>query len=87
MFMLSKNISGAYAAILGGLDTLVLTGGISVYLPFIRALICNINFANIKLDETKNNALIAKDGFIESSESRVKIAVLEPDEDKKCMPF
>jgi acetate kinase len=81
VYAITKAI-GAYAIILGGLDMLVLTGGISVHLPFIRTLICNnLGMLQINLDEEKSEKLIAQDGFIEARNSKVKIAVLEPNEE------
>lgn len=83
VYAVTKSIGG-YAAVLQGLDLLILTGGISVHLPFIRTLICNkLAWHGIKIDEQKSNALIAQDGFIESPQSSVKIAVLAPDEERE----
>lgn len=83
VYAITKSIGG-YAAVLQGLDLLVFTGGISVHLPFIRTLICNkLAWHGIQIDELKSTKLIGNDGFIESAQSAVKIAVMAPDEEEE----
>jgi len=63
-YQTSKYI-GAYAVALGGIDTLVFSGGIGEHLPEIRAQIChNLGFLGIELDNDKNsnNAAIISNG-------------------------
>jgi acetate kinase len=51
-----KKWIGAFAAALGGLDTLVFAGGIGENAPVIRARICEgLQFLGIELDEKKND--------------------------------
>lgn len=46
---------GAYAAALGGIDTLVFSGGIGEHAPIVRARICRaLAFLDIELDERAN---------------------------------
>ncbi|MBN1335424.1 MAG: acetate/propionate family kinase, partial [Deltaproteobacteria bacterium] len=46
---------GAYAAVMGGLDALVFTGGIGENDPAIRALICQgLGFLGIRIDDARN---------------------------------
>lgn len=46
---------GAMATVLGGLDTLVFTGGIGANAPVIRAMICqNLAHLGVELDEARN---------------------------------
>lgn len=46
---------GAYAAILGGLDSLVFTGGIGEHAPMVRAEICQtLGFLGIQVDSERN---------------------------------
>jgi acetate kinase len=53
-YHVSKYI-GSYTAALGGLDTLIFTGGIGEHLPAIREQICrNLGFLGIKVDNDKN---------------------------------
>jgi acetate kinase len=50
-----KKWIGAFAAALGGLDTLVFAGGIGENAPVIRARICEgMEFLGIELDQTRN---------------------------------
>ena len=52
-----KKWIGAFAAALGGLDTLVFAGGIGENAPSVRARICEgLQFLGIELDETRNAA-------------------------------
>ncbi len=52
-----KKWIGAFAAVLGGLDTLVFAGGIGENAPVIRARICaGLGFLGIELDEERNQA-------------------------------
>ena len=75
-----KKYIGAYTAVLGGLDSLVFTGGIGENEPEIRKDICSgLGFLGIDLDEDKNkkpdNHIISKDN------SKVKILVIPTDEE------
>jgi acetate kinase len=53
----AKKYIGAYAAVLGGLDVLVFTGGIGEHAPAVRARICDgLDFLGIRLDASRNEA-------------------------------
>ena len=56
---------GAYAAILGGLDTLVFSGGIGEHASVVRARICDgLGFLGLEIDAARNDrhaAVISKD--------------------------
>jgi len=70
---------GAFAAALGGLDTLVFAGGIGEKAPVVRARICEgLGFLGIDLKE-KRNAVNA--AVISSNASRVAVRVLHTDEE------
>jgi acetate kinase len=75
----AKKWIGAYAAALGGLDTLVFAGGIGENAPPVRARICEgLEFLGIKLDSApnmKNAAIISKNS------SRVTVRVIRTDEE------
>ena len=74
-----KKWVGAFAAALGGLDTLVFAGGIGENAPEIRARICDgLEFLGIQL-EAKRNA--ANEGVISATASRVAIRVIRTDEE------
>ncbi len=69
---------GAFAAALGGLDSLVFSGGIGENAPRIRELICQqLDFLGIELSavNNKNNAAV-----ISSNHSRVTVRVIATDE-------
>jgi len=74
-----KKWIGAYAAALGGLDTLVFAGGIGEYAPTVRARICEgLGFLGIELDEKRNTA---NEGVISKDASRVAVRVIHTDEE------
>jgi acetate kinase len=51
----AKKWIGAYAAVLGGLDSLIFAGGIGENAPPIRARICEgLSFLGIEIDEERN---------------------------------
>jgi acetate kinase len=70
---------GAFAAALGGLDTLVFAGGIGENAPIVRARICaGLEFLGIEL-ENKRNA--ANEGVISAAAGRVAVRVIRTDEE------
>jgi acetate kinase len=75
----AKKWIGAFAAALGGLDTLVFSGGIGESAPLIRERICDgLGFLGIELSPTRNaenEALISKDG------ARATVRVIRTDEE------
>ena len=74
-----KKCIGAYAAALGGLDTLVFTGGIGENAPVVRARICDgLEFLGIKIEEKRN---VANAGVISADTSRVTVRVMHTDEE------
>ena len=76
-----KKWIGAFAAALGGLDTLVFAAGIGENAPAIRARICDgLGFLGIELDEKRN---AANEGMISAETSRVPVRVIRTDEE--CM--
>ena len=74
-----KKWVGAFAAALGGLDTLVFTGGIGENAPPVRARICDgLGFLGIELEEKRN---AANEGVISTASSRVTVRVMPTDEE------
>jgi acetate kinase len=74
-----KKTIGAFAAALGGLDTLVFAGGIGEHAPPVRSRICDgLGFLGVKVDETQNTANAA---VISASTSRVAVRVMHTDEE------
>ncbi|MBN3946984.1 MAG: acetate/propionate family kinase [Nostoc sp. NMS7] len=73
-----KKWIGAFAAALGGVDTLVFAGGIGENAPTVRARICDgLGFLGIEL-EAKRNA--ANEDVISAQTSRVPVRVIHTDE-------
>jgi len=71
---------GAFAAVLGGLDTLVFAGGIGENSPEVRARICDgLGFLGIELEEKRN---AANEGVISAAASRVAVRVIRTDEER-----
>jgi acetate kinase len=74
-----KKWIGAFAAVLGGLDTLVFAGGIGENAPVVRARICNgLGFLGIELEEKRNKA---NADVISAQASRVAVRVMHTDEE------
>ena len=74
-----KKWIGAFAAALGGLDTLVFAGGIGENAPTVRARICDgLGFLGIELEEKRN---AANEGVISANASRVVVRVIHTDEE------
>ena len=74
-----KKWIGAFAAALGGLDTLVFAGGIGENAPTVRARICDgLGFLGIELDEKRN---VGNEGVISTVASRVAVRVIRTDEE------
>jgi len=75
----AKKWTGAFAAVLGGLDTLVFSGGIGENAPQVRSRICQgLDFLGIKLDEKRN---AVSTGVISADGSRTKVRVIATDEE------
>jgi len=74
-----KKWIGAFAAALGGLDTLVFAGGIGENAPPVRARICEgLGFLGIALEEEQN---AANAGVISAAAGRVAVRVMHTDEE------
>ena len=76
---LVKKWIGAFAAALGGLDTLVFSGGIGENAPEIRSRICDgLGFLGIKLGEKQNNKNAP---VVSIDDGRVTVRVIHTDEE------
>ena len=75
----AKKMIGAYAAALGGVDTLVFAGGIGENAPVLRARICQgLEFLGLALDASRN---AASEEVISSDASRVVVRVIRTNEE------
>jgi acetate kinase len=74
-----KKWIGAFAAALGGLDTLIFAGGIGENAPKVRARICaGLGFLGIELEEKLN---LANAGVLSAETSRISVRVIQTDEE------
>jgi acetate kinase len=74
-----KKWVGAFAAVLGGLDTLVFAGGIGENAPIVRTRICEgLEFLGIALEEKRS---AANEGVISADSSKVSVRVIRTDEE------
>ena len=75
----AKKWIGAFAAALGGLDTLVFAGGIGENAPPVRERICDgLGFLGVELDRERN---VKNAPLVSSDTVRVKVRVIHTDED------
>ena len=75
----TKKWIGSYSAALGGLDTLVFSGGIGENVPAIRQRICEgLEFFGIEIDDTLNRS---NEGLISKDTSWVNVRVIHTDEE------
>lgn len=71
---------GAFAAVLGGLDTLIFARGIGENAPLIRARICEgLDFLGIDLDTSRN---AKTEAIISTDASRATVRVICTDEEQ-----
>lgn len=76
-----KKYIGSYAAAMGGLDCIVFTGGIGENNADIRSEVCNnMGFMGVDFDDNQNNNAKG-DAIISSDNSRVKVLVVQTNEE------
>lgn len=72
---------GAYAAVLGGLDVLVFTGGIGAHTPLVRREACRgLEEAGVVLDGARNDR---DDDHLNADAGRVAVRVIPADEESQ----
>lgn len=78
-----RTIAGAMAASMGGLDTLVFTGGIGENSSTVRERLCQeLAFLGVKISAAKNKrANAAKNELVSTAASKVKVYVMAADEE------
>ncbi len=76
-----KKYIGSYIAALGGLDILIMTGGIGENADETReGVLSDLDFLGISLDHEKNKGF-RKEGVISTPDSKVKVIVVPTDEE------
>ena len=77
-----KKYVGAYAAAMGGVDTIVFTAGVGEHQWDVRYnALKNLEFLGIELDYDKNKANFGEEEIISTPNSRVKVVVVPTDEE------
>ncbi len=72
---------GAYLAVLGGADAIVLGGGVAEHAPAVREpILANMEWAGLSLDKKANDAAIGVEACITRPDSRVQAWVAPVDE-------
>jgi acetate kinase len=70
---------GSFSAVLGGLDTLVFTGGIGEHAPDVRSQVCDtLGFLGIELDEIKN---MNNECVVSAQASTVTVRIIKTNEE------
>ena len=77
-----KQYVGKYAAMMGGVDLVVFTGGVGENSPELREWVCNdMAFMGIELNKELNKGIRGVDTLISSENSKVKVAVIATNEE------
>jgi acetate kinase len=76
-----KKTIGAYAALLGGLDLLIFTGGIGEHSSMLRAIVCEgLTFLGVRLSAQQNQANAST---ISTGKSKCRVRVMPSEEDRQ----
>lgn len=77
-----KKYIGEYAAVMGGVDVIVFTGGVGENDEFVREkATSNMSYMGVELDKKLNLELNGKEGEISSKNSKVKIFIVPTNEE------
>jgi acetate kinase len=77
-----KKYIGAYAAAMGGLDSVVFTAGVGENAPLVRKLsVTGLEFLGVEVDDKKNNTAIARETDISTDNARVRTLVVPTNEE------
>lgn len=77
----ARKYVGAYAAVMGGVDLLIFTGGVGERAPSVRADVCRgLEFMGLRLDPERN-AAVSGQGLISAADSPAPIVVARVDEE------
>ncbi len=77
-----KQYVGKYAAMMGGVDLVVFTGGVGENSPELREWVCqNMAFMGVELNEELNKGIRGVDTLISTEASKVKVAVIATNEE------
>lgn len=77
-----KKYIGSYAAVMGGLDALVFTGGVGENSADVRRMTCEgLEFLGLKLDKEKNRTAKGREVDISSDDARARVLVVPTNEE------
>jgi acetate kinase len=77
-----KHFIGAYAALMGGVDMIIFTGGVGENQWQSRRRVCEgLEFMGVEFDVEANDGLRSKDRIISRPGSKVTVAVVTTDEE------
>lgn len=77
-----KKYVGAYAAAMGGVDALILTGGIGENSPAVRARsLGGLEFMGVRIDHARNEAAVGREAEISPADASVKVLVIPTNEE------
>jgi acetate kinase len=77
-----KKYIGSYAALMGGADIILFTGGIGENNAALREQICSgMEYMGVKIDSAINDATRGDEAFISTGDSAVKVLVVPTDEE------
>jgi acetate kinase len=78
----ARKYIGSFLAGMGGADAVVFTGGIGENSPDVRARICaDMEWAGLKLDPSRNQETVAREGKISSEDSKLLAYAIPTDEE------
>lgn len=78
-----KKYIGQYAAVMGGADIVVFTGGVGENGPETRSSVCEgLEFMGLLFDEEVNRNVRSKDRILSAPDSKVKVVVAMTDEER-----
>lgn len=74
---------GACAAVLDGVDVIVLTAGIGSNSPVIRSMICDgLDYLGVVIDKAKNQSVVGSESDLSASDSVVRVLTIPTDEER-----
>lgn len=77
-----KKYVGAYAAVLGGVDIIVFTGGVGENQATCRYNVCkDLEYMGVKIDKELNAKIRGTETIVSTPDSKVKVVVIPTDEE------
>ena len=77
-----KKYVGAYAAVMGGVDVILFTGGVGENQASCREAVCkDLGYMGVKIDVELNNKIRGEEAVISTPDSKVKVVVIPTDEE------